>query len=413
MPAHITHPRTFRRRVRLTLVLFSLAPTLLLSALGAYAVSEALAVTDSIATWDRVAASGRDLLQRAEASHDPALVAAAREHRAELSESVMQARRWEYLVRHALTLIPLAAVVICLLLVWLARRAARGMASELSRPVGELVEWSGRVARREPLPPPDPDEERATAEFAVLRDAFRAMVTELETSRARELEAERMRTWIGMARRVAHELKNPLTPMRLAIRTLERSLPRDEAEREAREVIMAEAERLEELARAFAQFGRLPEGPTSEIDLRELLDYLLRTHLPPEASPRLRAPVDLPPVRGHYDALSRAFANLLLNAGDAVGEGTGNVSVVMRAVDGAVEVRVLDSGPGIPAENLERIWEPDFSTKARGTGLGLALVKQTVQAHGGRVGARNRPEGGAEFRVLLPSARDATNGAAA
>jgi nitrogen fixation/metabolism regulation signal transduction histidine kinase len=413
MPAHITHRRTFRRRLRLSLVLFSLAPTLLLSALGAYAVSEALAVTDSIATWDRVAASGSVLLRRAEASNDPALVAAARAHRAELSESVVQARRWEYLVRHALTLIPLAAAVVCLLLVWLARRAARGMASELSRPVGELVDWAGRVARREPLPPPEAGEETETAEFAVLRDAFRAMVTELEASRERELEAERMHTWIGMARRVAHELKNPLTPMRLAIRTLERRQPRDEAELEAREVIMAEAERLEELARAFAQFGRLPEGPMSEIDLRELLDYLLRTHLPPEMSPRLRAPVDLPPVRGHYDALSRAFANLLLNAGDAVGGGTGAVTVVMRAVDGAVEVRVLDSGPGIPDENLERIWEPDFTTKSRGTGLGLALVKQTVQAHGGRVGARNRPEGGAEFRVLLPSLRETSNGAAA
>src|SRR5206468_2095347 len=155
MPAHITNRRTFRRRVRLSLVLFSLAPTLLLSALGAYAVSEALAVTDSIATWDRVAASGSALLRRAEASSDPALVAAAREHRAELSQSVVQARRWEYLVRHALALIPLAAAVICLLLVWLARRAARGMSSELSRPVGGLVDWAHLVARREPLPPPD------------------------------------------------------------------------------------------------------------------------------------------------------------------------------------------------------------------------------------------------------------------
>ncbi|MDB4951178.1 MAG: putative two-component histidine kinase [Gemmatimonadetes bacterium] len=406
--------RTFRRRLRLSLVLFSVAPTLLLSALGAYAVSEALAVTDGTRTWERVAASGSDLIRRAEASPDPALIAAARAHRAELSESVVQARRWEYLVRHALVLIPLAALVLCILLIWLARRAARGMAFGLSRPVGDLVDWAARVAHGQPLPPPSPREEEETGEFGVLREAFRGMAAELETSRERELEAERTRTWIGMARRVAHELKNPLTPMRLAIRTLERSEPRDEAEREAREVIMAESGRLEELARAFAQFGRLPEGPASEIDLRELLDYLLRTHLPPGVAPRLRAPVDLPPVRGHYDALSRAFANLLLNAADAVGGGGegapgGAVSVVMRVRDGAVEVRVLDSGPGIPAENLERIWEPDFTTKARGTGLGLALVKQTVQAHGGRVGARNRPEGGAEFRVLLPSARAAAS----
>jgi signal transduction histidine kinase len=107
-------------------------------------------------------------------------------------------------------------------------------------------------------------------------------------------------------------------------------------------------------------------------------------------------------VRGHYDALARAFANLLLNAGEAVDGRGGTVEVHAAAEDGFVEVRVRDGGPGIPPEHLERIWEPDFTTKSRGTGLGLALVKQTVQAHGGRVAAANRPEGGAEFRVSLP-----------
>jgi signal transduction histidine kinase len=76
---------------------------------------------------------------------------------------------------------------------------------------------------------------------------------------------------------------------------------------------------------------------------------------------------------------------------------------VREADDGLLEVRVLDDGPGIAPENVERVWEPDFTTKARGTGLGLALVRQTVQAHGGRVWARNRPEGGAEFGVALPA----------
>jgi signal transduction histidine kinase len=230
------------------------------------------------------------------------------------------------------------------------------------------------------------------------------MAAELAEARSRELEAERMKTWVALARRVAHELKNPLTPIRFALRTLERAGPHGGPAREALETLGEESARLEELARAFAQFGRLPEGPPSDVDLRELLEYLLRTHLPDGAAPRLRVPVELPMVHGHYDALSRAFANLLLNAGDAVGADAkpGAVQVVARSADGWVEVRVLDAGPGIPPENLERIWEPDFTTKSRGTGLGLALVKQTVLAHGGRVAARNRPEGGAEFRVILP-----------
>jgi signal transduction histidine kinase len=137
------------------------------------------------------------------------------------------------------------------------------------------------------------------------------------------------------------------------------------------------------------------------VDLRELLEYLLRSHLPPGVTSRLRVPLGLPPVQGHSDALSRAFSNLLLNAAEAV-QGSGAVEVTARAANGFVEVRVLDDGPGIAPEHLERIWEPDFTTRSRGTGLGLAVVRQTVQAHGGRVAARNRPEGGAEFRVLLP-----------
>ena len=392
--------RSFERRLRRALLLFSIVPTLLLLGVGTYAVSRTFTLSDPVAAWDRVARSGGRLIERAEASGDPALAAAARAHRDELSDSVTHARRWEYLLRRALLLLPLLALLLGGVLALLAHRAARRMGRRLSRPVDELAGWAGMVARGEPLPEPAPGEAEQ-GEFGVLRAAFRGMQAELDASRARELEAERARTWVAMARSVAHELKNPLTPMRLAVRTLQRAGTATEPGREALEVIAAESGRLEELARSFAQLGRLPEGPPAEVDLRELLEYLLRTHLPPEVQPRLRVPVDLPTVQGHPDALARVFANLLLNAADAVG-GRGAVDVVARAANGFVEVRVLDSGPGIAPEHLERIWEPDFTTKSRGTGLGLALVRQTVQAHGGRVAARNRPEGGAEFRVLLP-----------
>ncbi|HEX2092333.1 MAG TPA: HAMP domain-containing sensor histidine kinase [Longimicrobiaceae bacterium] len=395
--------RSFERRLRTALVLFSILPSLLLLGAGTYLLSITVARTDALGAWERIAGSGRELVHLAEASGDPELVRSARRHREELSGSLVQARRWEYLIRRTLLALPAAAVVLGAALAWLAFRAARGIAHGLSRPVEELVGWAGRIGRGEALPGPRPGDPDETGEFGILRAAFRRMEAELAASHARELEAERMRTWVAMARSVAHELKNPLTPMRLAVRTLEAQTASPPA-REALEVIAAESARLEERARSFAQFGRLPEGPTSEIDLREMLDYLVRTHLPPEVSARFRAPVDLPRVRGHHDALSRAFANLLLNAADAVG-GAGAVTVVARSVGDRVEVRIADTGPGIPPGQMERIWEPDFTTKSRGTGLGLALVRQTVQAHGGEVAARNRPEGGAEFRVLLPSAR--------
>jgi len=400
--------RSFERRLRDALLLFSLVPSLLLLGAGTYLLYETVAGTGSRGAWERVASSGRALVQRAESSGDPQLAQGARRHREALSGSLVQARRWDYLVRRSLVVLPLLALLLGGALVWLAVRAARRMARGLSRPVAELVGWAERIGRGEPLPPAPPGEEEAAGEFGTLRDAFRRMESELAAARARELETERMRSWVAMARGVAHELKNPLTPLRLAVRTLQ-GRPDVASAREALEVIAAESDRLEELARSFAQFGRLPEGPTSEIDLREMLDYLVRTHLPPEVNARVRAPVDLPRVRGHHDALARAFANLLLNAADAVG-GSGSVTVVLRSIGEAVEVRVTDTGPGIPAEHLERIWDPDFTTKSRGTGLGLALVRQTIQGHGGRVEARNRPEGGAELRVLLPSAHHAAPG---
>src|SRR5690606_17864923 len=175
--------------------------------------------------------------------------------------------------------------------------------------------------------PPPASGSDAPGEFAVLRDAFRNMVEELKLSRARALEAERARTWVTMARSVAHELKNSLTPLQLALRAIERGAADEPALREPLEVATAESARLEELARTFTHFGHLPEGPTSEVDLVEQLDYLLRTHLPSEIDHELMAPPDIPRVQAHHDALSRAFANLLLNSVEALGGGPGRVSV--------------------------------------------------------------------------------------
>lgn len=393
------HP--FERRLRRALLMFSVLPSLVLVGVGAYAVSRALRLSDAGGAWERAGASGGELIRRAEGSGDPALAAAAERHRSELEASVTNARRWDYLLSRSVALIALAGLLIGGGLAVLALRAARRMGRRLSRPVEEMAGWAGMVGRREPLPPADG---RAAAdEFAVLRRAFRRMAAELEVSRERELEAERARTWVGMARRVAHELKNPLTPMRFALHTLQRTAPDREEAREALEVMEAESARLEELARTFAQLGRMPEGPTSPVDVGEMLEYLVRTHLPARISGGVSAPVGLPPVTGHHDALSRAFANLLLNAGDAVAPRGGTVRVEIEAADGEVRVSVLDDGPGIAPENVERVWEPDFTTKARGTGLGLALVRQTVQAHGGRAWARNRPAGGAEFGIALPA----------
>jgi len=209
-----------------------------------------------------------------------------------------------------------------------------------------------------------------------------------------------MRSWTNLARRVAHEIKNPLTPMRMAAVSLGRG--KTGAEAEAAGVLLEEIQRLDDLARTFSQYGRIPEGPRSPVDLGELLASLASQHATGAVPIHVRAPVSAIVVRAHYDALERAFRNLVLNAVEAQEAGGGRLDVEVGIEEGMAVVALSDRGPGIPPELLEEIWNPDVTTKARGTGLGLALVRQTVAHHGGRAEVSNRPDGGARFEIRLP-----------
>jgi signal transduction histidine kinase len=221
-----------------------------------------------------------------------------------------------------------------------------------------------------------------------------------------------------MARRIAHDLKNPLTPMQMAARTAATSS--DPGAAQAGEVLLEEIARLDELSRSFAQFGRPPEGPPSAVDLSELLVHLVRRIDPDGSALELRVPSGVALVEGHPVALERVIRNLVANAMDATAAVEGTEAIAGRrpttgrdrvrvelVADGVaspaqVHVLVLDRGPGLPTEGDERIWDPEFTTKRRGTGLGLPLVRQVVEAHGGLVRAWNRPGGGAAFEVSLP-----------
>jgi len=173
------------------------------------------------------------------------------------------------------------------------------------------------------------------------------------------------------------------------------------------EVLATESRRLEEMARSFAQFGRLPEGPVAEIDVGELARYSARATVPESVPLALTVEEELPMVRGHYDALSRALSNVLINAVDACQDG-GSVEVhvgraaTMEGDREAVVIQVHDGGCGIEAAQLARIWDPYVTTKPGGTGLGLAIARQTLVAHGGAVEATSTREGGTTIRLVIP-----------
>jgi signal transduction histidine kinase len=251
------------------------------------------------------------------------------------------------------------------------------------------------------LPLPPGPASRGAPEFEALRQALRELATALDAARERELEAERLRAFREVARRVAHEIKNPLTAMRIAVDQLHRTdEPADRRTAMAVEVMAAETDRLEQLAKEFAEFGRLPEGPKSEVDLMDLLMDLSTSAVPPEIAVRVRANGAPCRLLGHYDPLRRAFANLLRNAAEAMG-GHGAIDVGLTRDGAGLVVTVADHGPGIPPELRQRVFEPYFTTKQDGTGLGLALVRQTIEAHNGTISVVDTPGGGATFSVVL------------
>jgi two-component system nitrogen regulation sensor histidine kinase NtrY len=229
------------------------------------------------------------------------------------------------------------------------------------------------------------------------------MASELRLGRTRALESERETALRDSARQVAHELKNTMTPIRFAIARLRREAP--ETLGETIDVLEVETKRLEEMARNFALFGRLPEGPRAPVDLGELVRACTRSVVPAETPVVVNVADDVPMVPGHVDALGRALTNVLLNAVEASRPGDPvEVSARHATLDGRsmVEVSVRDRGVGIPQDRLSRIWEPYFTHKPGGTGLGLAIVRQTVLAHDGAVSAESTTGGGTTIRLFLP-----------
>jgi two-component system nitrogen regulation sensor histidine kinase NtrY len=195
---------------------------------------------------------------------------------------------------------------------------------------------------------------------------------------------------------VAHELRGPLTAARLALR----QLPADGA---AAQVLADETGRLERMAREFAEFGRLPEGPEAPVDLGELIAAVLAGVVPADTCPVVRNIEPGLAVRGHYEPLRRAIENLVRNAVSFTTEA--GIAVTALRVPGEVRLIVRDHGPGVPEDMKQRIFEPYVTTRAGGTGLGLALARQTILAHAGRLTVEDAAGGGAAFVVAFPEAR--------
>jgi len=398
----------FRRRIFLILVAMTAVPTVLAVGGWVLSVRTQLPTAGVRASSERVALSARILLDAVDTLHlTPAERVALRHHLNQVSASVTLARRAETFLRYLTAGIAVVILLLGAAVLYASVNVAGHLSRQLSRPIDELVGWTQLIRRREPLPAGAPT--RGAPEFQALRQALRDLAETLAAARDRELEAERLRAFREVARRVAHEIKNPLTSMRIAVDQLRRSLKDSaggqavERSQTAIQVLDAETDRLERLAREFADFGRLPEGPQSEIDLVELLEELGRAGVPEGVRVAVQANGGRRTIMGHYDPLRRAFANLLRNASEAMG-GHGAIDVTVTGDGSGIAVTLADHGPGIPDDLRQRVFEPYFTTKGDGTGLGLALVRQTLEAHRGTITLTATPGGGATFAIVFPPA---------
>jgi len=389
---------TFRHRLFLGLTVLGTVP------LAAALVTLALYVRSSAspagprAALDSITASGRAVIAALDTTAlDDSARATLRRHAETIAHGTTLAHRAEALSRFYALLLGAGLLLAAAVAVGLSLLLVRRWSAQVSAPIEELVEWTRKIQRGEMLPAGG--NQGVAPELGALRDALRETAAALEQARRQEVERERLQAFRETARRVAHEMRGPLNAAQLA---LDRLAPQpDPRSEQARQVLAEETDRLKAMADEFAAFGRLPEGPESEIDLAELIESVLAATVPASCpvgrslQPGLR-------TKGRYEALRRAVQNVVRNAVQAA-DSRGIAVSASRDGNHLVCV-VLDHGSGIPAELGRRLFQPYATTKPQGTGLGLAIAHQAVAAHGGTLTAQDTAGGGATFVFRLPAA---------
>ncbi len=262
-------------------------------------------------------------------------------------------------------------------------------------------------------------------EVGELAQAFNEMQVELEESRRQLARQQREQAWQEMARQVAHEIKNPLTPMKLSIQHLRRTfqelegrtgiLPEWRAFRQRflqiTDVLMQQIDALTRIANAFSQYGRLPQRRPQSLDLNEVIRQTVA--LWESDHPEITIELDLEPggawVTGDPEELRRVYINLVKNALQAMPEG-GTLRIRTWRTDAEIVSTVEDTGIGIPEELQGRIFEPHFSTRTSGTGIGLAITRQIVETMGGRIHVQSQEGKGTRFYLHFPFDSSKTSG---
>jgi signal transduction histidine kinase len=288
-------------------------------------------------------------------------------------------------------------------------------AARVTRPVEQLVRAAQEVAAgnwntRVEAPGAD--------EISQLAESFNRMTAELLSQRERLVQAERVAAWRELARRLAHELKNPLFPLQLTVENLVRARQQnpqqfEEVFRESSQTLLGEISNLKGIIGRFSEFSKMPHPQLQPVQVNDLLRgvaQLFQAQLQAPGHEPIACQLDLDeslaPIAADPELLHRALSNLVLNAMDAMPKG-GTLTLRSRRGDGTVTIEVADTGSGLTGEECERIFTPYYTSKQHGTGLGLAIVQSVVSDHGGKISVQSEPGHGTTFVIELPKRPEA------
>ena len=294
--------------------------------------------------------------------------------------------------------------------VFLAILLSSWVAARFTRPVEELASAAREVAAGNLKAHVDVS---SNDEVGDLGNAFNRMTDDLREQKERLIQTERVAAWRELARRLAHELKNPLFPLQLTVENLVRARQQspeifEEIFRESSATMLAEIGNLKKIISRFSEFSKMPQPQLQPIQVNDLVQgvaKLFQAQLESQNSGAITCRLDLKaspePVAGDAELLHRALSNLVLNAMDAMPQG-GTLTLRTRDSDERVYVEVSDTGSGLTREECDRLFTPYYTSKEHGTGLGLAIVQSVVSDHGGTISVQSERGKGTTFLVELP-----------
>jgi two-component system nitrogen regulation sensor histidine kinase NtrY len=286
--------------------------------------------------------------------------------------------------------------------------ASLWFAARVTRPVVSLAQAARRVAAGDLAAKVDVE---SSDELGELATAFNRMTDDLVEQKDRTLQAERVAAWRELARRLAHELKNPLFPLQVTVENLMRAKQKspemfEEVFHEGTATLLAEINSLKTIIGRFSEFSRMPQPQRRPTQVNEVVHSVLRVFQAQlreknQIALRLELAETLPEISADPDLLHRALQNLVLNAIDAMPQG-GELTICSTTLGDRIEISVSDTGSGLTQEECGRLFTPYYTTKPHGTGLGLAIVQSVVSDHGGKISVESTKEQGTAFRIELP-----------